>query len=127
LGNLTPKASSVVGEIVASASFYDYDDKYKSGKSKLNIPAHLESDVTEEIRTAAVRAFRTLDCRGFARVDFFVRNGHEVLLNELNTIPGFTSISMYPKLWEASGLSYSELLDRLVQLAFEDDAKDFKR
>ncbi len=127
LGNLNPKASSVVGEIVASASFYDYDDKYKSGKSKLNIPAHLESSVAEEIRTAAVRAFRTLDCRGFARVDFFVRNGHEVLLNELNTIPGFTSISMYPKLWEASGLSYSELLDRLVQLAFEDDAKDFKR
>lgn len=127
LGNRSPKASDVVGEIVASAAFYDYDDKYNSGKSKLNIPAHIDADVTQEVRTAAVRAFRTLDCRGFARVDFFVRNGKEVLLNELNTIPGFTPISMYPKLWEASGVSYSELLDRLVELAFDDDANDVRR
>lgn len=127
LGNLEPKAAGVVGEIVASAAFYDYDDKYNSGKSKLNIPAHLDESVSAEIRAIAERAFRMLGCRGFARVDFFVRNGKEILLNELNTIPGFTPISMYPKLWEAAGVSYSELLDRLIQLAFDDDAKDFKR
>lgn len=127
LGNSQPEASKVVGEIVASAAFYDYDDKYKSGKSKLNIPAHLDAAVAEEIRAAAVHAFRILGCRGFARVDFFVRDGKEVLLNELNTIPGFTPISMYPKLWDASGVSYGELLDRLVRLSFEDDAQDYKR
>ena len=127
LGNRRPEAAGPVGEIVASAAFYDYDDKYKSGKSKLNIPAHLDPAVAEEIRSVAVRAFRTLGCRGFARVDFFVRNGKEVLLNELNTIPGFTPISMFPKLWEASGVSYGELLDRLVCLSFDDDAKDYKR
>jgi D-alanine-D-alanine ligase len=127
LGNSSPEAAGVVGEIVASATFYDYDDKYKSGKSKLNIPAHLESSVAEEIRAEAVRAFRILGCRGFARVDFFVHNGKEILLNELNTIPGFTPISMYPKLWEASGVSYSELLDRLVSLSFDEDAQDYKR
>ena len=127
LGNSKPEAAGVVGEIVASAAFYDYDDKYNSGKSKLNIPAHLDDSVAEEIRSTAVRAFRILGCRGFARVDFFVRNGKEVLLNELNTIPGFTPISMYPKLWDASGVSYSELLDRLVRLSFDDDAQDYKR
>jgi D-alanine-D-alanine ligase len=127
LGNRNPEAAEKVGEVVASAAFYDYDDKYKSGKSKLNIPAHIGKDVSDEIRSTAVHAFRILGCRGFARVDFFVRNGKEVLLNELNTIPGFTSISMYPKLWEASGVPYSELLDRLIQLAFDDGAKDFRR
>lgn len=127
LGNSSPKAAGVVGEIVASATFYDYDDKYKSGKSKLNIPAHLDEAVSEKIRSTAERAFRLLGCRGLARVDFFVRNGNEVLLNELNTLPGFTPISMYPKLWDASGVSYSELLDQLVQLSFQDDAQDFKR
>ncbi len=127
LGNLSPKASDVVGEIVAAATFYDYDDKYKSGKATLNIPAHLDADVAEEIRSKAVYAFRMLGCRGLARVDFFVRGGKEVLLNELNTIPGFTPISMYPKLWEASGVSYPELLDRLVGLAFEKDANTYKK
>lgn len=127
LGNLDPKAAGAVGEIVASAEFYDYDDKYKSGKSKLNIPARLDEAVAAEIRSIAERAFRMLGCRGFARVDFFVRNGREILLNELNTIPGFTPISMYPKLWEASGVSYGELLDRLVRLAFDDGAKNFKK
>lgn len=127
LGNLSPKASDVVGEIVASAEFYDYDDKYKSGKSKLNIPAHLDPAVAEEVRSKAVYAFRMLGCRGFARVDFFVRNGKEVLLNELNTIPGFTPISMYPKLWDASGVPYPQLLDRLAELAFEDDAQTYRR
>lgn len=127
LGNSDPKASSVVGEIVASAAFYDYDDKYKNGTSKLNIPAHLDEAVSDEIRSTAERAFRILGCRGLARVDFFVRNGNEILLNELNTMPGFTPISMYPKLWNASGVSYSELLDQLIQLSFQNDAQDFKR
>ncbi len=119
LGNEKPEAASAVGEIAASAAFYDYDDKYKSGKSKLYIPAHLSEKVSQELRSIAVRAYRILGCRGFARVDFFVRNGTEVLLNELNTIPGFTPISMYPKLWEASGLPYGDLLDRLIGLALE--------
>jgi D-alanine-D-alanine ligase len=127
LGNTDPKAAPIVGEIVASAEFYDYDDKYKNGTSKLNIPAQLDDDVAAQLRTTAQRAFRILGCRGFARVDFFVRNGKEILLNELNTIPGFTPISMYPKLWDASGVSYSELLDRLIQLSFQDDAQDFKK
>ena len=118
-GGNHPEASAVVGEIAASAEFYDYDDKYKSGKSKLYIPAHLDDDVAEEVRKTAVRAYAILGCRGMARVDFFVRNGNEVLLNELNTIPGFTPISMYPKLWEASGVSYGELIDKLVSSAFE--------
>ena len=121
LGNLEPEAAGAVGEIVASAAFYDYDDKYNSGKSKLYIPAHLEPGVAEEVRSTAVRAFRMLGCRGLARVDFFVRNGREVLLNELNTIPGFTPISMYPKLWEASGVPYGELLDRLIELSLHRD------
>jgi D-alanine-D-alanine ligase len=119
LGNENPEAAAKIGEIAASAAFYDYNDKYKSGKSKLYIPAHLSEEVSQELRSIAVRAYRTLGCRGFARVDFFVRNNKEILLNELNTIPGFTPISMYPKLWEASGLSYSALLDRLIDLALE--------
>lgn len=118
LGNAEPEAS-VVGEIAASAEFYDYDDKYKSGTSQLYIPARLDETVSEEIRATAVRAYRMLGCSGLSRVDFFVRNGREVILNEINTMPGFTSISMYPKLWEASGLSYSDLLDKLIKLAFE--------
>lgn len=118
LGNSEPKAS-LVGEIAASAEFYDYDDKYKSGTSQLYIPAHLDEAVMEEIRHTACRAYRMLGCTGLSRVDFFVRNGNEVILNELNTIPGFTSISMYPKLWAAAGVSYADLLDRLITLAFE--------
>lgn len=118
LGNTEPEASSV-GEIAASAEFYDYDDKYKSGTSQLYIPAHLDSEVIEEIRSIAQRAYRILGCSGLTRVDFFVRNGKEVLLNELNTIPGFTSISMYPKLWEAAGVPYSELIDKLISLSYE--------
>ncbi len=118
LGNTEPKASTV-GEIAASAEFYDYDDKYNSGKSQLYIPAHLSEEVIEEIRSIAARAYRMLGCSGLSRVDFFVRNGREILLNELNTMPGFTSISMYPKLWDACGVSYGELLDQLITLSFE--------
>lgn len=118
LGNEKPEAS-IVGEIAPSADFYDYDDKYKNGTSQLYIPAHLSPEVSETLRHTAERAYRMLGCTGLARVDFFVRNGDEILLNEINTLPGFTSISMYPKLWEACGVSIPKLLDRLVGLAFE--------
>ena len=123
LGNREDAQASIVGEIGASAQFYDYDDKYVNGTSQLYIPARLDEEVSEKIRQTAVRAFRLLGCAGLARVDFFVTEGdHRVILNEINTLPGFTSISMYPKLWMAMGLSYGELLDRLVQLALEKSA-----
>ncbi len=119
LGNDNPIAS-VPGEIISSNEFYDYNAKYVDGKSTAIIPAKCSKAVTEKIRQIAVDAFRILDCAGMARVDFLVqRNGEKIFLNEINTIPGFTSISMYPKLWEASGLKYSDLLDRLIELALE--------
>lgn len=117
LGNEEPKAS-VLGEIVPSAAFYDYDAKYISGTSKLLIPAPLSEEETEEIRTYAVRAFRAVGASGFSRVDFFKdRKTGRLVLNEINTIPGFTDISMYPKLWENTGVPYSTLIDRLIELA----------
>ncbi len=106
------------GEIIASNEFYDYDAKYVDGKSKAIIPAKLSPKIKKEIMEKAVLAFKVLDLAGMARVDFFVRGG-KVFINEVNTIPGFTSISMYPKLWEASGLPYSKLLDKLIELAIE--------
>lgn len=119
LGNAHPDAS-VVGEIAPSADFYDYDDKYTNGTSQLYIPAHLSEETSEKIRLTAKRAYCLLGCSGLARVDFFVRKSDgAVILNELNTLPGFTAISMYPKLWDACGVSYPELLDKLIQLAFE--------
>ena len=122
-GNREAQAS-IVGEIGASAQFYDYDDKYINGTSQLYIPARIDPEVSDKIRQVAVRAYRLLGCSGLARVDFFVTEGdHRVILNEINTLPGFTSISMYPKLWMAMGLSYSQLLDRLVELAFQKAGK----
>lgn len=119
LGNRDAQAS-LVGEIGASAQFYDYDDKYINGTSQLYIPARIDEEVAEKIRQVAVRAYRLLGCSGLARVDFFVTEGdHRVILNEINTLPGFTSISMYPKLWMAKGLTYGQLLDKLVDLAFQ--------
>ena len=118
LGNRDAQAS-LVGEIGASAQFYDYDDKYINGTSQLYIPARIPEEVSEKIRQTAVRAYRLLGCSGLARVDFFVTAGdHRVILNEINTLPGFTSISMYPKLWMERGMTYSQLLDQLVELAF---------
>ena len=118
LGNRDCDAS-IVGEIGASAQFYDYDDKYINGTSQLYIPARIPEEVSEKIRQTAVRAYRLLGCSGLARVDFFVTEGdHRVILNEINTLPGFTSISMYPKLWMERGMTYSQLLDQLVELAF---------
>jgi len=124
LGNLEPRAS-VPGEIVPGAEFYDYADKYLDDGSQAVIPAPLSAAATEEVREMAVRIFRTLRCEGMARVDFFYEEGtpeqpgRGFLCNEVNTIPGFTPISMYPKLWIASGLSYPALIDELVRLAIE--------
>ncbi len=123
LGNDTPECS-LPGEIVPSNEFYDYDAKYVDGKSTAIIPAKLPAAVVKKLRALALKAFTSLDCAGMARVDFFVtKTSSKVYLNEINTIPGFTSISMYPKLWEATGLSYSRLLDRLIELAMERHAQ----
>lgn len=120
LGNEFPEAS-LPGEIIPCNEFYDYNAKYfDDGKSKLLIPAPLSREKCDEIRALAVKTHKTLDCTIFSRVDFFIQKGTEkVYVNELNTIPGFTQISMYPKLWEASGLSYAKLIDRLIELAMQ--------
>jgi D-alanine-D-alanine ligase len=119
LGNLEPRAS-LPGEIEPGADFYDYDDKYKDGRAKLLIPAPLADNVTEELQRLACDAFITLRGEGMARVDFFYEEtGRGLLLNEVNTIPGFTPISMYPQMWQASGLGYRELIDELIRLAVE--------
>lgn len=120
LGNDEPEAS-VPGEIVPGQAFYSFDDKYAAdSQARLLIPAPLADDLRETVRALAVRAFRALECSGMARVDFFLERGSDRLyVNELNTIPGFTSISMYPKLWEASGVSGGQLVTRLIELALE--------
>jgi D-alanine-D-alanine ligase len=121
LGNADPQAS-IPGEIVTGGghSFYDYEAKYLDEKGAvLRIPAPLDGAVAEKVRSLACKAFTVLCCEGLARVDMFVKESGEVLVNEINTIPGFTRISMYPKLWEASGISYRELVDRLIALAIE--------
>ena len=119
LGNDEPLAS-VCGEVLPSREFYSYESKYIDGTSGLLIPAPLPDDISSCIREYAVRAYKAIDCAGMARVDFFIeRETNQIFLNELNSIPGFTKISMYPKLWEASGLPYNELVDRLIELAME--------
>lgn len=123
LGNDTPEASAV-GEIVPGAEFYDYEAKYLSDASVPIIPAKLTAAESKQIRQMAIEAFKACDCAGLSRVDFLMepaRKGKKsrIYLNEINTLPGFTSISMYPKLWEASGLPYKQLIDRLIQLAVE--------
>jgi len=119
LGNDHPIAS-VLGEVVPRREFYDYVAKYLDPETELLIPADVPPQKAMEIQELAVRAFIALDCAGMARADFFLSRGSgQVYVNELNTIPGFTSVSMYPKLWEASGIPYPELLDRLIQLALE--------
>jgi D-alanine-D-alanine ligase len=124
LGNNYPEASGA-GEIIPSKEFYDYEAKYfDDGKSTLIIPARLTEDEEKSIKEAAVKAFKALDCCGMSRVDFFLdRSTGKVYINEINTIPGFTKISMYPKLWETAGLSYSKLIDRLIELALERHAE----
>jgi D-alanine-D-alanine ligase len=126
LGNDDPVAS-VLGEIIPSGEWYDYRAKYQDNDTRLVIPARIDSSDTEEIQRLAVAAFQAIDCAGMARVDFFYRDSGEVIVNEINTIPGFTEVSMYPKLWEASGVSYAELVERLVDLALERHHKEAKR
>jgi len=119
LGNAEPRAS-VPGEIVPTHEFYDYDDKYVDGKVEMRIPADLPADVTARVRSLALSAFKAYRCDGLARCDFFYEeNGRGLLLNEVNTMPGFTPFSMYPLLWGATGVSYSDLIDELVRLALE--------
>jgi D-alanine-D-alanine ligase len=118
LGNDNPIASTV-GEILPSNEFYDYNAKYIDGKSDTIIPADIDKKIKEQVREYAVRAFKALGCSGLSRVDFFVEESGRVVLNEINTMPGFTDISMYSKLWEASGIPYTQLITRLIELAFE--------
>jgi len=123
LGNLEPRAS-LPGEIVPGAEFYDYADKYLDDGSQALVPAPLSTARTDEVRALAIRAFDALRCEGLARVDFFFEEpGRGLLLNEVNTMPGFTPISMYPKLWIATGVAYPALIDELVQLAIERHAR----
>lgn len=119
LGNYTDAVAAVVGEIVPHHEFYDYEGKYLDDSTDLYIPARISKETSETIRTTAVRAFAAMGCTGLARVDFFAARDGGVILNEINTLPGFTSISMYPKLFEAAGIPYPELIDRLIRLALE--------
>ena len=108
--------ASCVGQILSADEFYDYDSKYKNAESKTIIPADVSKEISEKIRKTAIKAFKAVKGSGLARVDFFVdKETDEIYLNEINTMPGFTNISMYPKLWENCGLTYSELLDRLIE------------
>lgn len=126
LGNETPIAS-LPGEVIPEREFYDYDAKYADENTRLIVPANLTGEQVRTVQELAVRAFQAIDCSGMARVDFFLdkRDG-KIFVNEINTIPGFTAVSMYPKMWQASGLGYSQLIDRLLQLALERHA-DKKR
>jgi D-alanine-D-alanine ligase len=127
LGNHTPEAS-VVGELVPSHEFYDYADKYVDEGARAVIPAAIPPDVAAEVQRIAVEAFRAVDCAGLARVDFFFEDGSgRVLVNEINTMPGFTRSSMFPKLWEASGVGFPALVDRLIALASERHAERARR
>ena len=119
LGNDNPKAS-VVGEITFDSDFYDYETKYTEGRSQIHIPASLPEKVIKQIQEMAIQAFKTVDASGLARVDFFyVEETQAIYLNEINTLPGFTKFSMYPQLWQATGISFEQLVDKLIQLALE--------
>ncbi len=117
LGNEEPQASCI-GEVLSAEDFYTFDSKYHNQESKTQIPANLPKEISEEIRKIAIKAFESVNGEGLARVDFFVEEGtNKIILNEINTMPGFTQISMYPQLWEQSGIKYSKLLDKLIELA----------
>lgn len=123
LGNSNPIAS-IPGEVISNHEFYSYEAKYIDQKgASLEIPAKLSNETTKQIQDLAIKTFQTLYCEGLGRIDFFLKDNGDIIVNEINTIPGFTKISMYPKLWEASGISYTELIDKLIQLAI----KRFKR
>jgi len=120
MGNLMPKCSPYAGEILPAKEFYDFEAKYEDESSKLLLPAPIDDDTLRHIKDCAVRAYRICECRGFARVDFFVeKNTGEVFLNEINTLPGFTEISMYPKLWSLADLSIKDLITKIIDLAIE--------
>lgn len=126
LGNKDPVAS-LPGEVVPRHEFYSYEAKYiDENGALLEIPAKLDGATVRRVQAVAMEAFKTLCCEGMARADFFLRADGKLFLNEINTIPGFTKISMYPKLWEASGISYRELVDRLIELAIERHARELK-
>lgn len=125
LGNDYPMAS-LPGEIIASQEFYSYDAKYIDEGSIAEIPAKIDKKTTKKIQELAIKTFQVLNCEGLARVDFFLKKNGDVLINEINTMPGFTNISMYPKMWEASGLPQQKLLDRLIELAIERFEKEQK-
>lgn len=118
-GGQKPVESSGVGEILAAAEFYDYEAKYFNEDSRTVIGPELPGDSAQQVRRAAERIFNAVDGYGLARVDFFVTRQGEVVFNEINTLPGFTAISMYPMLWEAAGIPKDQLIDRLISLAFE--------
>jgi len=118
LGNDQP-ICSVAGEIVPKTEFYDYRAKYEDGDTALVIPADVSEEIYETIKEMAITAFKALDCSGLVRADFFVTKEGKVLINEINTMPGFTPVSMFPLLWKHSGLDYPELIDRLIELGFE--------
>lgn len=125
LGNDVPMAS-IPGEIIANQDFYSYDAKYVNEGSRAVIPAKIDKNITKKIQELAIKTFQVLNCEGMSRVDFFLKKNGDVLVNEINTIPGFTDISMYPKLWEMSGIPISKLLDRLIELAQERFEKENK-
>ncbi|MGH8373027.1 MAG: ATP-grasp domain-containing protein, partial [Gammaproteobacteria bacterium] len=117
LGNENPRAS-IAGEVIPTHEFYSYEAKYiDDNGARLEIPAKIPADAMKRVQDMAVKTFRALDCEGMGRVDFFLQEDGKLYVNEINTIPGFTKISMYPKLWEASGIGYTELISRLIQLA----------
>lgn len=124
LGNDQPKAS-LCGEVVISDEFYSYDTKYISDSgAQVVIPAVLDVQVSDKIRAVAVQAFRTLECLGMARIDVFLTPDNKIIINEINTLPGFTNISMYPKLWRATGIDSTELITILIELALERHQQD---
>jgi D-alanine-D-alanine ligase len=126
LGDDPPEAS-LPGEVVPGAEFYDYADKYEDGRAKLLAPAPLDDSQTDEVRALAIEAFEACRCEAMARVDFFLSDERGFVVNELNTIPGFTPISMYPRLWEVTGVPYPVLLDRLIDLALRRHERRTKR
>ncbi len=118
MGNLNPKTADVLGEIKPAKEFYDFEAKYESDDSELMIPAPVDKETEDKIKELAIRAYKICECRGHARVDFFIdRRDGRILLNEINTIPGFTPISMYPKVWEKSGMPMTEVIDKHIELA----------
>ena len=127
MGNDDPVASPP-GSFIPSRDFYDYEDKYILDKTEFIIPADLPREKSEELKTAAAKAYRSLGLNGFSRVDFFIENNTgRIVINEINTIPGFTRISMFPKLWEVDGISFKELITRLIGYGFEHSEKIFSK